>query len=289
MDDAHHEAGAANVSHGNVLALGAHANATVGDSVTALIGAASCGDVERVGALLAAGVQVNSESQGGVTALMSAAMRGRIQCVRALLAAGARVDAKNNDGRTALMDAAMHGHANSVSTLLAAGAEMDSKDNHGRTAFTLASSHGHAACAALFVDALRALPPPHSAGPVLAASTWLHPSILTPSAPSRWSPRLGPSHEAVYSGNVDGVVALLAAGAQVARGERPPAPPAADLGQVVAELKSIADEVQLSGAVEAPSGGGGGGGGSAAAASVTCCICMERTPNAGLLHAADKE
>jgi hypothetical protein len=106
---------------------------------------------------------------------------------------------------------------------------------------------------------------------------------------------------------------------KVARGERPPVPPAADLpggsaagpwlpryealmqrcweqepsarlafGQVVAELKSIADEVQPGGAVEATISAGGGGG-SAAAASVTCCICMARPPNATLVHAADGE
>jgi serine/threonine protein kinase len=98
---------------------------------------------------------------------------------------------------------------------------------------------------------------------------------------------------------------------KVARGERPPVPPAADLpgasagpwlpryqalmrrcwahsaavrpnfGQVVEELKAIADEAQPEVAPPPPPGPD-------PPASVVCCVCLVRLPTVGLFHKATK-
>lgn len=58
---------------------------------------------------------------------------------------------------------------------------------------------------------------------------------------------------------------------------------------IVAELVAISSEMQLegpgAGAPPIPPAAGGAG---TPAASVMCCICMEKPPNAALVHRADR-
>ena len=81
---------------------------------------------------------INQPNRYGQTALMSAATKGDVDVIRRLLQRGAIVDARNNQGTTALMFAAGPGHVEAVRTLLAAGANPQLTDSSSASSFTYA-------------------------------------------------------------------------------------------------------------------------------------------------------
>jgi len=125
-----------------LLSRGAEVKA---DEETALLFAATRGDVEAVSALLDNGADVNVKHEDGWNGLMLAAVNGHSLVVQALLDKGAKVDAKENlMGQTALIWAAKGGHAAIVKTLLKAGANVNARDKFGGTALTRVASNGQA-------------------------------------------------------------------------------------------------------------------------------------------------
>lgn len=118
---------------------------------TALMQAASYGDVEMVHLLVEKAVDVNHRvADTGQTVLMLAAAYGLyVQCgndplatsypgnsriVKRLLEAGARVNEQDAAGNTALILAAQFGRSESVKLLLEAGANVQLPNEHGWTA-----------------------------------------------------------------------------------------------------------------------------------------------------------
>jgi ankyrin repeat protein len=106
----------------------------------ALNEAARWGDIELVRQLLVDGIPVDLRNETGGTALMNAASGGQLRIVKLLIGAGADVNAVHNaTGYTALIwsVAALHPCAKYVklaTTLLNAGAQVEIRAADGRTA-----------------------------------------------------------------------------------------------------------------------------------------------------------
>ncbi|KAF5983664.1 ankyrin protein [Fusarium bulbicola] len=111
------------------------------NSRTALIEAASVGDLALVKALLGKGAKVDISDITGQTALMEASKRGHIQIVELLLENQFNVDHQDHKGETALMKACMGDHANVIEMLLAANAQLGIEDAKGKTALANAGRH----------------------------------------------------------------------------------------------------------------------------------------------------
>ena len=84
--------------------------------------------------------QVNNN---GSTALIEAASTGELEVARLLLERGADVHAKNNNGSTSLIEAASTGELEVARLLLERGADVHTKNNNGSTALTTAKHAGH--------------------------------------------------------------------------------------------------------------------------------------------------
>ncbi len=109
-----------------------------GNGVTALILAATKGNIDIVKMLIEADANVNYANTNGDTALMKAAGGGYIGTVRILIEHGANVNHANNNGDTALIWAAP-GSIEIVGLLIAAGADINHVQRNGLTAFDFAA------------------------------------------------------------------------------------------------------------------------------------------------------
>ena len=85
----------------------------------------------------------------GRTALMYAASWGNMEWAQKLIANGAAVDAKTTDGTTALFFAAAEGHVEIVGLLIDLGADPHARNIHDYTALLLAEERGHEGVASL--------------------------------------------------------------------------------------------------------------------------------------------
>ena len=108
---------------------------------TALMDAASAGELKAVEVLLAKGADVNAQDKFGGTALVYAARGGHTEVVRSLIAYGADVNARDTRG-TGLHKAARNGYLDVVRLLLAHDAEIDAKDYDSQTALIVAVLRG---------------------------------------------------------------------------------------------------------------------------------------------------
>src|SRR6185295_16445379 len=125
------------------LAAGIDPNAKESDGgATALISAASRGDINIVNTLLKAGadlilarpeLDLNAQGANGVTALMLYVWREREDVVPQLLDRGAKLDLQDSGGDTALHGAAHRGNAKITEILLAKGANPNVKNKAGGT------------------------------------------------------------------------------------------------------------------------------------------------------------
>jgi len=116
---------------------------TMGSPAARLIGAASDGDLTAVQQLLE-DVDVNVKDWDDLTAIIPAASSGNIDIVKLLVKKGADVNARDKDGITALMEASIMGHVDVVKELLEESALVDSQANSRVTALWLASGEGKA-------------------------------------------------------------------------------------------------------------------------------------------------
>ncbi len=113
------------------------------DGLTALMIAATNGNVDLVEVLLDQQADANVVNKNRSTALMFAAYHGHRRIVDLLIQHGADVNALNVNGSTALMSAAWQGHGAVVVQLMDAYADPDIKDAEGITAAGHAKAQKH--------------------------------------------------------------------------------------------------------------------------------------------------
>ena len=107
-------------------------------------------DLAAIDALLTAGADINARDQHGQTALMNAATNGQVEVVRLLADRGADLNHRAKYGLTAVMLAVVRGHADVVRILVEAGADLTLRGSgapgfDGKTAADLARDRGEAA------------------------------------------------------------------------------------------------------------------------------------------------
>jgi uncharacterized protein len=112
-------------------AKGADVNAAEPDGTTAIMYAASNGDLELVRALIKAGANVKLANQFGTSAITESAIIGSAPIIEALLKAGADPNFKTPNGETPLMSAARSGKMDAAKALLDAGADINAKETWG--------------------------------------------------------------------------------------------------------------------------------------------------------------
>jgi serine/threonine-protein phosphatase 6 regulatory ankyrin repeat subunit B len=123
------------------------------DDLTALIPAASKGDLDMVKFLVKEGIDVNAKDKDGITALMEASIMGHAKVVEYLVEQGnAEVDAPANSGVTALWLAAGEGQAECMKVLLNKQADATNTRIDGISALMTASVGGHAGAVKLLLE-----------------------------------------------------------------------------------------------------------------------------------------
>jgi ankyrin repeat protein len=128
-----------------LLNSGADPNAPGPDGTTAVMWAASNGDLELVRALIKAGANVRLKNQFGTSALTEAAIVGSTPVINALLRAGADPNTRNPEGETPLMAIARSGNVEATRLLLEAGAEINAREEWGgQSALMWAAAQGQA-------------------------------------------------------------------------------------------------------------------------------------------------
>jgi len=138
---------------GDLVKLGADANAYDARGYTPLILAAYDGHIDTVDALIRAGADAcKPDRSQGNTAQMGVAFKGEDAIADRLLKAGCDVNARNKAGQTALMMAALFGRTQQLGRLLASGADPALADAEGRTARAVAAAQGNQAVLAILPD-----------------------------------------------------------------------------------------------------------------------------------------
>lgn len=105
-----------------------------------LLDATVSGNISGVSRLVKAGADLDAGDDCGLTALMLAASKGDIQICRLLIRNGADVDVRDNTNRTALMLAAKNGHADVCRLLIGKGAEPLARDWREKTVLHYAAA-----------------------------------------------------------------------------------------------------------------------------------------------------
>lgn len=128
------------------------------DGATALMNAATSGNIEVVTLLLDKGADVNAASASGLTALANVAgsnpdNENGVTIVKLLLARGARVNPEQDGMYTALHRACYRGNVAIAKLLLAAGAKVNAKDPDGETPLQTAKQQKHLEVIKLLVAA----------------------------------------------------------------------------------------------------------------------------------------
>ena len=93
-------------------------------STTALVDAASVGDLPKVMALLKDGADIEGTARDGLTPLDAAAKAGHMEVVKYLLDAGAAVNSPPDAVRTALGLAVVYEHTDCAQYLLSRGGQL---------------------------------------------------------------------------------------------------------------------------------------------------------------------
>ena len=118
---------------------GADINARGKSDKTALTVAASAGRWDMVKYLVEKGADINATGENDKTALMVAANAGRWDMVKYLVEKGANVNTTGENDKTALMVAADKGQLDVVRFLVEKGADVNAKNQNGKTALMITS------------------------------------------------------------------------------------------------------------------------------------------------------
>jgi ankyrin repeat protein len=194
-----------------LLDAGADVNYRNEDSMTPLMFAVTSDHLDIVNELIRRGADITTAAMNGATALHLAANFGHVDILKKIidthLAERDHLNAQDSRGQTALHGAAEGGMVNSVMLLLQKGADATIMDDDGNTAYDLAQS-----------PEIRGLLPAPRGLPAYASDPVPQPLA----APGQASP-LPPANPeqdrklelAVMRGDIEGVRAALAAGADV--------------------------------------------------------------------------
>lgn len=126
---------------------------TAGGDSTALLTAASRGDLALVNKLLKAGVKPNVRNELNTTPLLEAAFHANAEIVKALLEAGADPNLAGPDGQTALMLIARGNNVEAARLLLDKGANPKAAESQrGQTALMWAAANNQGPMARLLVE-----------------------------------------------------------------------------------------------------------------------------------------
>ena len=125
------------------LKAGADVNCSLGEGVTALIGAAFYNsNPEIISILIKAGANVNAVDTPGSTALMLAGRNknpiASYEMAQLLIKAGADIHIRDHNEATALMYAAVGGNSSLITSLIQAGANVNARNKNGQTALDYA-------------------------------------------------------------------------------------------------------------------------------------------------------
>jgi excisionase family DNA binding protein len=142
------------------------------------------------------------KSHSSIAALMKAAWEGNTGQAQALIHDGIDVNARDAFGRTALLIAASQGHTYIVQILLEQGADPDVKDNVGTTALAASEARGYSRIVSLLKAASTHTVEAEEIRPLKIEDNGAASSPVS-------------LQRAVDSGDVPGINALIAAGADV--------------------------------------------------------------------------
>ena len=107
--------------------------------------AAKEGDLAELKRLVEKGVNFEAPRAGG-TALIFAATAGNLDCLEYLIAQGAGLEVAGHDDTTALMMASATGNLGCVEHLIAKGANIEATSKHGARALLIAAVSGSLGC-----------------------------------------------------------------------------------------------------------------------------------------------
>lgn len=110
---------------------------------TPLIFAAHWGHADVVSLLIEQGVNVNLQMNDGWTALIDSISMDHTEVAEILIKSGADLNAKSKNGWTALMAAAYNNNAEIVNLMIENGADVNARDDMNRTALDVAKKEGH--------------------------------------------------------------------------------------------------------------------------------------------------
>ncbi|TVY79660.1 putative ankyrin repeat protein [Fusarium oxysporum f. sp. cubense] len=148
---------------------------------TALIEAASVGNLAPIETLVREGALVDFPDRTGKTALMKASKLGHTRVVELLLKSHSDVDHQDYKRDTAIMNACKGGHDDVIEILLAANAQLGIKNSAGETALANAGRH----CGkGIIKRLLRHITDPvtrdqQSGTALVSASKWTRPDIVS--------------------------------------------------------------------------------------------------------------
>ena len=136
-----------------LLRSGADVNQTDEKRFTALLRALQ-NDREEIANILVARpeLDVNAQGEGGANALISFVARQRVPAVQDLLNRGANVNLPDSEGDTALNLAVQRGNVELVNLLLSKGADPNIKNKLGGTPLMWAGVFGHKEIAQILLD-----------------------------------------------------------------------------------------------------------------------------------------
>lgn len=116
-----------------LLDAGADPDFKVDGDATALMLAASSGDVAMIELVAAYKPKPNLRDAGGNTAMMLATMNGSVAAMEAVKAAGGSIFTPDNDGASPIHRAAQNGQQAAFGWLAGQGARLDAQDGEGKS------------------------------------------------------------------------------------------------------------------------------------------------------------
>jgi ankyrin repeat protein len=204
----------------NSAAMAQDVNARQPDGSTALQWAAYQGRVDEVRRLAQRGADIDARNDFGASALSIAAAAGNAAVLRELLKAGADPESPNAEGQTALMAVARTGNVEAARLLLKAGADVNASEKWGgQTALMWAASQRHPEVIRLLARAGARV------NDRSRITDWARKVTAEPREKAMDRGGFAPLHYAAREGCVPCLRELVAAGADIDRGDGFATPP----------------------------------------------------------------
>ena len=121
-------------------------------SKSALMNAASMGDIETVQKLVKNGANINEKDRSGYTPLIWAIYSNKVEAVKAFIQMGADIEIQDKSGYTPLILAVSWSHSDIAKLLIEKHANVNAKSDNGTTALIYAATYGNASIMKLLID-----------------------------------------------------------------------------------------------------------------------------------------